>query len=641
MPFRFFFGGIVPVMVPTRSPLRALALGAGLLAQIWTPGAGAQSAQPSAQEKPPASTSLHVIAEQVARLFPMVQTEVIEVSGDRVTLAAGRQQGLVPGVELHAYREGRELFHPRTKQLLGRTEETLGRLVVTEVADRYSVATLAPGATAAPGPGDKARVAAGRVKLTIVPLSSGVRPRLVEAATYDLVQELERTGRFQVVFGEQVSVWLGEQKIPAEEFMRGRGVREAHARFNLLHVLAVHYTMAQGKPFMDVKVFANVLEQPLLAQALFVPPSVRTPSQQFSTGPGREGVPLERRSLLARLLSGNFEPNTYSAGAASIPLRSLAVFPFAVTSMDVAIGRDTVPRLVVTDGQRVFQYRLAGEKLEPEWTHDKLMVGSILGVQFADVDADGVLDVVVNRQDAKLGMLSYVLTTRAGRPAVLAEDLPLILLAVDERGDGVPGELWGQPQNPYTFFSRGAVTRYVFKDKDLTASGQARPHDFFRLTGATFASLAPKDKAPRALAFIDEQNRLVVAENGQEIWRSSAAVGRGLAQARLEIMQGRTAVDKFFRMEPNPLAVDLDGDGIQEIVVPVNDEEAGRLVVVFRGPTGLRTQVVASGSEGVVTGMGAIPGAQGGSPSLIMAVVKRSGVLRRSGDTQLIMTVPE
>jgi hypothetical protein len=94
-------------------------------------------------------------------------------------------------------------------------------------------------------------------------------------------------------------------------------------------------------------------------------------------------------------------------------------------------------------------------------------------------------------------------------------------------------------------------------------------------------------------------------------------------------------------MKSNPLAVDLDGDGIQEIVVPVNDEEAGRLVVVFRGPTGLRTQVVASGSEGLVTGMGAIPGADGGSPSLIMTVVKRTGLLGTGGDTQLIMTVPE
>src|SRR3990172_10988343 len=104
--------------------------------------------------------------------------------------------------------------------------------------------TVGAGGRGPPRAGDKARVAAGRVKLAIVPLASGVRARLVEAATYDLVLELERTGRFQVVFGEQVSVWLAEQKIPAAEFVRGRGVREAQDRLKLSPMLAGHYPMA-------------------------------------------------------------------------------------------------------------------------------------------------------------------------------------------------------------------------------------------------------------------------------------------------------------------------------------------------------------------------------------------------------------
>src|SRR3972149_2212302 len=174
MPSRFFVGGIVPVMVRTRSPLGPLALGVALLVLAAAPGAGAQSAAPPAREAPPASTSLRVIAEQVARLFPVVQTDVIEVSGERVTLAAGRQQGVVPGIELIAYREGRELYHPTTKQLLGRTAETVGggglpppspkqprgraegpvgSVVGTEVAARSSIATLATGAKGAPRPG--------------------------------------------------------------------------------------------------------------------------------------------------------------------------------------------------------------------------------------------------------------------------------------------------------------------------------------------------------------------------------------------------------------------------------------------------------------------------------------------------------
>ena len=81
----------------------------------------------------------------------------------------------------------------------------------------------------------------------------------------------------------------------------------------------------------------------------------------------------------------------------------------------------------MTDGRRVFQYRLENQTLTAEWTYDRLMVGNILSVQLADLNGDGVLDVVVNRQDHKTGMLSYILTTRNDKPVVLAEDIPYIL----------------------------------------------------------------------------------------------------------------------------------------------------------------------------------------------------------------------
>lgn len=607
-----------------------------LLASV-TP-VGAQSASPTPGPPP---LSFKVLADQVAAQFPAVQTEVVEVAGSRVTLASGHTHGVQLGLELVAFREGRELYHPTTRKLLGRTEETLGRLVVTETFENYAVATLLPEGRTAGGlrPGDKARVSAGRVRLTVVSLTSGPRSRLVEAATYDLVQELERTGRFQVAFGDQVGVWLAQQQVTPAEFVGGKSVREAAERFKLPHFLAVHFTTVQGKPFMDVRLFSAALSGPILQNALFVPPSVRPqPSQQFSSGPGGGAVKTERRSLLERLLSGDFEPNRYSAGAASIPIRSVATFPFVVVAIDVAVGpQDKIPRLVVTDGQRVFLYRVNNQVLEPEWTHDKSMVGRILSVQLAELNGDGVLDVVVNRQDYKAGMLSYILTTRNGKAGFLAEDVPLLLLAVDEQGDEVNRGLWGQRYSDQTFWTRGTATRYVVKGDDVVSTGRVIVNDGFRPTGATFSNITGKD---RVLAFVDEQSRLkITSPTGQELWRSQTAVGGGLAQGQIQVPMLQTVVDKFFKIEPNVIAVDLDGDGVQELVVPVNENEAGRMAVVFRGPAGFRIQIVNSGFEGLVTGLGAIPGE--GGPSLLAAVVRRTGMFGSSGTTQIIMTVPE
>jgi hypothetical protein len=41
----------------------------------------------------------------------------------------------------------------------------------------------------------------------------------------------------------------------------------------------------------------------------------------------------------------------------------------------------------------------------------------------------------------------------------------------------------------------------------------------------------------------------------------------------------------------------------------------------------------------MITGLGAIPGDSG--PSLILAVLRRGGLLRDKGETQLVVTLPE
>ena len=618
--------------------VRSLALVSLAASFLWLASAWGQST-PAPAPAPEASAplSFKVLADQVAGLFPIIESDVVEVTGTRVILAAGRAQAVQPGVELIGYREGRELIHPRTKQVLGRTEETLGRIVVAEVFENYAVARHIDGPALKVG--DKARVTAGKIRLTVVPVTPPARARIAETAAQELLQELERTGRFQIAFGDQVLAWLGQEKIGIDDFLKGKGVPEASQKFNIANLLVLHFTTPENKLLMDVRLFSRTVPTALLQTALFVPSSVKPPpAQRFSSGGNVGDVKVEKRSLLARLLSGDWDPNKYSASAGSIPVRLAATFPFLVMSMDVAVApADKQPRLVLTDGHKVYVYRVNGDKLDAEWTHDKLMVGRIIGVQFADLDGDGVLEVVVNRQDVKAGMLSYILGVRQGRPVMLVQDIPLLLLAVDEQGTGVNRGLWGASQDNQNFFARGAATRYELKGNEITGATRVFVPDTFRLTGATFSNIAGKDN--RVLSYVDEFNRLRITAGQQEMWRSLTAVGGGLARATISIPIFRTNVDKSFKLEPNPVSIDLDGDGIQEILVPVNDEEAGRLGVIFRGPAGFRMQVVASGFEGMITGLGAIPGETG--PSLLIAVLRRGGLLRDKGETQLVVTLPE
>src|SRR6266511_6084233 len=136
----------------------------------------------------PAPTPITTLVGQVVALFPKVEGDVLKVDGSQATLSVGQRDGVVPGVELMVYREGEELKHPKTGEVLGRTEKTMGRLTVTDVLEGYSTARISQGTGIQAG--DKARVSAGKVRLTVLPLSSGIRDNLIEAAVQELVDGL-------------------------------------------------------------------------------------------------------------------------------------------------------------------------------------------------------------------------------------------------------------------------------------------------------------------------------------------------------------------------------------------------------------------------------------------------------------------
>jgi len=514
-------------------------------------------------------------------------------------------------------------------------------VLVEQVFEGYATARVTQGTDVRAG--DRARVSAGKIHLTVVPLVEGVKDGLAEAAVQELVDGLTRTGRFQVAMGDPLAVALLQEGLPRQEILEGKGLAKVAARYKVEHALMVHVKLVQRKPFMDVRLFAFPGPSTLMTTGLFVPPSVRAaPKGDFSASGQARGnqTAAPQRSLLARLLTGELDSGAYSTGEGSIPLKEVAKFPFVVSSLDVAVAPgDKVPRLVITDGQKVYLYRIVDRVLEPEWTWAADASAGVFAVQLADLDGDGVLEVLVNRYHPNPGILlkSTILTTRNGRPAVLVADVPQILLAMDVAGDGSKKALWGQDFAQAGFFKKGDVDNLVLRKGALVADGAVRVPSAFRATGATMSNIDGKS-ALRALAFVDEHNRLRISVGNNELRRSSSPVGGGVVKLVVETQIERGGRSYIYLAEPHPVAIDLDGDGIEEIVV-VQNQIPGRMAVVFKGPAGYRFQSVNSGFEGTITGLGAIPGDP--VPSLVVAVTRYYGLLSNAGDTQIIMTIPE
>lgn len=618
-----------------RSARASILAVAGLLGTLWAGGVQGQA------PAPPPTASLSVLARQTIALFPEIEGDVVEVQGRTLTLSAGERAGAHPGLTVNVVRQGREIRHPRTGQVLGRVEEPVGHAVITRTAEGYSVATVdADGARV----GDRVR-SPGKIQVGLVSLGSpGVKPGVMEAASGELYEALTQTGRLQPVLSEQVAVWLAEQKVDAEDFLRGQRVQEALQRFKIEHLLVLHFKQVGRRPFLEARLFSAGSRDAALTTAFFVPPSVKpAESGQFSAATRPDPLRPVRppQSFLARLLSGLLGGDVsegYSRND-SIPLKEVARLAFTVVSMDVAVGpADKIPRVALTDGQKIWVYKLVNRILEGEWTYSARFFGHVVSVQLADLDGDGVLEVVANRHERKLGMSSLIVGLQDGKATAVVDHIDGILLAVDEQGAGVKQALWIQRYTPEKFFDAGQADRYVLRDGALVRDRSMVVASSFRATGATMSNLM--GKGTHSLVFIDEQRRLRIASGSEDLWRSSSDVGGAVRKIEVyrEIERGGRSF--FHEMEPTPLAVDLDGDGLEEIVVPQNQIEVGVLAVVYKGPAGIRFQQVNSGFEGIVAGLGAVPG-EDGPPTLITAVVRYKSFLKVSGETQIIMTTSE
>lgn len=599
-----------------------------------------------AQETPVPDAIQKVVAEVLDR-FPKLEGRVLEVEGDLVRIDLGVRDHLPAGAELTLFREGRELRHPRTGQLLGHVEEPLGRVAVQEVHEQDATARVVegvPGAT--PKPGDRVRLTAGRVRLALLSLirSGAVEEAGEDPVTRALARELEQTGRFRVVFADRLKLWLLQQRLSAEAVLAAQDrLTELRQRFQVDYLLVATPRLASGQGVLDVQLLSLEQRRPLLTAThplgslaqLAEPPPRRAGPGPAQPEPSAlvteaESVPLPRSPILESFFKSGRKGAAPLAQAGSLKQLALAV--------DVAEVRGSggSPQLVLTDGEAVSFYRLTREGLRPEgsWSPG---TGTLIGVQFADLEGAGQLEVVVNRYLPGLGMASLILAAPPAPIRPLVSDIPQILLAVDEDGDGVNEALWAQAYDPTRFFS-GRVVRYRYRNGRLATAGPVEVPRGFRATGAVLATLSRTGQ--RELVYIDADRHLVVAQGRTVLWRSQQRVGGSHLAVEADRPQGRVV-----HLEPNLLARDLDRDGVEEVLVPrnpaaglspstVGEFAAGEVVILSRKADGLTLEALGPQFDGVVSGVALLSGE---APTLLFAIVKRAGTRGRSGESRIFL----
>ena len=179
------------------------------------------------------------VAEQLARRFPHLQGEVVDVQGEQLYLSLGARDQVLEGMRLNVYREGEALTSPTTGEVLGRLEEDLGTVTVTQVAETYAVASLTdPAGDATVQAGDKVRITAGRLSLGLLPVNDRTRGATQSAALFNAVQHgLDATGRFHVVPRARLTIWLLERGLSPADVLDPEFMSEAADAMGVTYIV--------------------------------------------------------------------------------------------------------------------------------------------------------------------------------------------------------------------------------------------------------------------------------------------------------------------------------------------------------------------------------------------------------------------
>ena len=86
--------------------------------------------------------SVKMAVEQLANKFvkslPLVQGSVIRINSDGIMLDIGRKGGIKKGIKCTVYKEGSEVKHPVTGEVLGKEKTIVAEVLITDSFDKYS-----------------------------------------------------------------------------------------------------------------------------------------------------------------------------------------------------------------------------------------------------------------------------------------------------------------------------------------------------------------------------------------------------------------------------------------------------------------------------------------------------------------------
>lgn len=495
--------------------------------------------------------SVDELAYAIAAYFPKVQGGITAVQGDRLTLALGEKNGLMPGMELTLWREGREILHPVTKAVIGFAEDEVGTIELVSVKETTSIAKMKK-QLKAPQAGDRARITPKKIGIGILPMEND-RPEIIQ----NLAGRLSEIGRFTVLGNDKVTSFLKDRK------QRDTGlIKEMASTFSLDAVVAVGIFPSGSKFLVTSKIFYADETKPL-----------DTIVAMLNLTTKREALGEVRPFFAPVKTSADKTPD--------LPVDARY---FAIADLD----GDNVAEYVFSNEKKIFVYRIESSGWKEVWSetvpkNEREM--QQFHIDVADINGNGRSEIFVTRM-MNGTVTSYVIEFQDGSFRRIAE-VPGFLRVIAYPGRG--NVLIGQDYSPESFFA-GNPREYTWSGSAYVRGTEIVLPKGVDLYSFVYANLG--ESRPLLVSF-DNDHRLVVYSGDTPLWRSEAkyltvetVLTKPLTGLEAVFSKDPTALDKSFqtsysyidkgrlvRISGRIVAVDLTGSGKDDIVVAKNSTE--------------------------------------------------------------------
>jgi hypothetical protein len=483
-------------------------------------------------------TSIDQLATEIVSYFPKVQGEVKAVNGDQLTVALGSKDGLMPGVELTLWRDGKEILHPVTGAVIGRAEVSVGRAEVLSLSET-SATVVVRERVLDPKPGDKARITPKKINLAILPVRAD-RPEII----HSLTERLNELGRFTLLDGAKASEFLRGKKQRDDSL-----IREMSKAFNLDVIAAVGIYPAEGGKI-------------LVTTRLYYADEARSLDTIVAM------IDLKTKKDVFGEMKPYFLPvKVEKSGMTEL---SFDAQLFAAADLE---GNGEL-EYVFSDGARLHIFRQSTKGWHEEWAEPKPLATDEtqqINLDIADINGDGKPQIFVTEMRNGT-VVSYVVELREGTYQRIA-DVPGFLRVI--RYPGMGRILIGQDYNPKTFYT-GPPRQYDWANGKYALGQEVSLPSEIGLYGFVFADVG--ESSPLLVA-LTEKDHLTVYSKDTRIWRSEEtypSIGIMLTKPVTDAVSivsqsvGETQKSQKIRIAGRVQSLDVNGEGKEEIVLVKN-----------------------------------------------------------------------